>query len=140
MPLYAETSREALKGAYVLKDFGASPKVALIGTGSEVEVCMAAAQKLADEGISARVVSMPCMDLFEEQSDAYRQSVLPDSLDRRVVVEAGASFGWHKYALPKGEIVALDHFGASGPAGKLFEAYGFTADNVAAKARAVLAK
>jgi len=140
LPLYAETSREALKGAYVLKDFGANPKVILIGTGSEVEVCMAAAQKLADEGIAARVVSMPCMDLFEEQSEAYKQSVLPDSIDARVVVEAGASFGWHKYALPKGEIVALDQFGASGPAKKLFEVYGFTADNVAAKAKAVLAK
>ncbi len=140
LPLYTETGRDALKGAYVLKDFGTAPQVALIGTGSEVEVCMAAAQKLSEEGIAARVISMPCVDLFEEQDEAYKQSVLPDSLDRRVVVEAGASFGWHKYALPQGEIVALDQFGASAPAKKLFELYGFTADNVAAKAKAVLAK
>ncbi len=140
LPLYAETSREALKGAYVLKDFGAIPEVILIGTGSEVEQCMAAGAKLAEEGIAARVVSMPCMDLFEEQSEAYRQSVLPDGITARVAVEAGASFGWHKYTLQKGEIVALDHFGASAPAKKLFEAYGFTADNIAAKAKAALAK
>ena len=140
LPLYAETSREALKGAYVLKDFGANPQVILIGTGSEVEVCMAAAEKLSGEGIAARVVSMPCMDLFEEQSEEYKQSVLPGSITARVAVEAGASFGWHKYTLCKGEIVALDHFGASGPAKQLFAAYGFTADNVAAKAKAVLAK
>ncbi len=140
LPLYAETGEAALKGAYVLKDFGADPKVILIGTGSEVEQCYQAAQKLSDEGISARVVSMPCMDLFEEQDEAYKLSVLPDSIDRRVIVEAGASFGWHKYAGLKGEIIALDRFGASGPAGKLFEAFGFTADNIVAKAKASLAK
>ncbi len=140
LPLYAETGDAALKGAYVLKDFGADPKVILIGTGSEVEQCYQAAQKLSDEGISARVVSMPCMDVFEEQDETYKQSVLPDSIDRRVIVEAGASFGWHKYAGLKGEIIALDRFGASAPAGKLFEAFGFTADNIVAKAKASLAK
>ena len=83
---------------------------------------------------------MPCMDVFEEQSEEYKQSVLPDSMDRRVVVEAGASFGWAKYAKDKGEIIAIDTFGASGPAKQLFEKYGFTVDNVVAKAKAVLAK
>jgi transketolase len=140
LPLYAETNREALKGAYVLKDFGPKPQFILIGTGSEVEQCMAAGAKLAEEGITARVVSMPCMDLFEEQSESYKQSVLPDGITARVAVEAGASFGWHKYTQGKGEIIALDQFGASGPAKKLFEAYGFTADNIAAKAKASLAK
>ncbi len=140
LPLYDETGAAALKGAYVLKDFGSDPKVILIGTGSEVEQCYQAAQKLYEEGTAVRVVSMPCMDLFEEQDEAYKQSVLPDSIDRRVIVEAGASFGWHKYAGSKGEIIALDHFGASGPAKKLFEAFGFTTDNVVAKAKASLAK
>ena len=140
LPLYDETGAAALKGAYVLKDFGSDPEVILIGTGSEVELCVNAAQKLYDEGVSARVVSMPCVDLFEEQDDAYKQSVLPDALGCRVVVEAGASLGWHKYAGPKGEIIALDHFGASGPAKQLFAAFGFTAENVAAKAKATLAK
>ena len=86
---------------------------------------------LADPGLI-------CVD--EEQDEAYKQSVLPDSIDRRVVVEAGAPFGWHKYVGSKGEIIALDHFGASGPAKKLFEAFGFTTDNVVAKAKASLAK
>jgi len=140
LPLYEETGAAALKGAYVLKDFGSDPKVILIGTGSEVEICYQAAQKLSDDGISARVVSMPCMDIFEEQDEAYKQSVLPDSIDRRVVVEAASPFGWHKYAGSKGEIVALDHFGASAPAKKLYAAFGLTADNVAEKAKASLAK
>ncbi|NLT98479.1 MAG: transketolase [Christensenellaceae bacterium] len=140
LPLFEETGPAALKGAYVLKDFGDKPQVILIGTGSEVEICYQAARKLAEEGIAARVVSMPCMEVFEEQDEAYRQSVLPDSIDRRVVVEAGSSFGWHKYAGPKGEIVAIDRFGASAPAKQLYAAYGLTAENVAAKAKAVLAK
>jgi len=140
LPLYEETGEGALKGAYVLKDFGGSPKVILIGTGSEVELCMGAAKKLSEEGIPVRVVSMPCMDIFERQSEEYKQSVLPDSVDRRVTVEAGASLGWAKYAGPKGEIIAIDDFGASGPAEQLFEAYGFTVDNVVAKAKASLAK
>ncbi len=140
LPLYEETGEAALKGAYVLKDFGSKPAVALIGTGSEVELCMKAAEKLAAEGITARVVSMPCMDVFEEQSESYRQSVLPDTLDRRVVVEAGSSFGWAKYARDKGEIIAMDTFGASAPAELLFEKYGFTVDNVIAKAKATLKK
>jgi len=140
LPLFEETGPAALKGAYVLKDFGDKPQVILIGTGSEVEICYQAARKLAEEGIAARVVSMPCMEVFEEQDEAYRQSVLPDSIDRRVVVEAGSSFGWHKYAGPKGEIVAIDRFGASAPAKQLYAAYGLTAENVASKAKAVLAK
>lgn len=139
LPLYEETSEAALKGGYVLKDFGANPSVILIGTGSEVELCLKAGQKLFDEGIIARVVSMPCVDLFEEQDEAYKQSVLPDALDKRVVVEAAASFGWHKYA-GKGEVIALDHFGASAPAAKLFEAFGLTVDNVAKTAIEVLGK
>ncbi|MDD5018178.1 MAG: transketolase [Eubacteriales bacterium] len=140
LPLYEGTGEAALRGAYVLKDFGSNPEVILIGTGSEVELCMGAGQKLSRQGISARVVSMPCMDVFEEQSEEYKQSVLPNALDKRVVVEAATSFGWAKYAGCKGEIIALDHFGASAPAKKLFEEYGLTVDNVVAKAKAVLGK
>ncbi len=140
LPLYEQTNKSAQKGGYVLADFGEDPAVVLIGTGSEVKLCMDAAKKLWDEGISVRVVSMPCIEVFEQQSNSYKQSVLPDSLDRRVVVEAGSSFGWHKYAGPKGEIIAIDSFGASGPAPKLFEAFGFTVDNVAQKAIEVLSK
>jgi len=80
------------------------------------------------------------MEVFEQQSESYKQSVLPDAIEKRVVVEAGASLGWHKYAGAKGEIIALDSFGASGPAGKLFEAFGFTVENVAQKAIQTLSK
>ena len=140
LPLYEGTGDKALKGAYVLKDFGSDPKVIFIGTGSEVEICMKAAEKLCEEGISARVVSMPCMDIFEEQSEEYKQSVLPGSIDRRVVIEAASSFGWAKYAGEKGEIIALDSFGASAPAKQLFEKFGFTVENAVAKAKESLAK
>ncbi len=139
LPLFEETGETALLGGYVLKDFGTDPSMIFIGTGSEVEICYKAAQKLFDEGISTRVVSMPCVDVFEEQSEAYKQSVLPDALDKRVIVEAATTFGWHKYAA-KGTIVGLDHFGASAPAGKLYEAFGLTVDNVAQKAIEVLGK
>ncbi len=139
LPLYEETGETALLGGYVLKDFGTDPSMIFIGTGSEVEICYKAAQKLFDEGISTRVVSMPCVDVFEEQSEAYKQSVLPDALDKRVIVEAATTFGWHKYAA-KGTIIGLDHFGASAPAGKLYEAFGLTVDNVAQKAIEVLGK
>ena len=138
LPLFEGTGDAALKGAYVLKDFG-TPEIILIGTGSEVAQCMEAAQMLSAEGIGVRVVSMPCMDIFEQQSEDYRQSVLPDALTKRVVVEAGSPFGWHKYA-KDGAIIAMDSFGTSGPGSKLFELFGFTADNVAAKAKAVLGK
>lgn len=140
LPLYKQTGEAAQKGGYVLADFGSDPQAVLIGTGSEVALCLDAAKRLWEEGISTRVVSMPCMEMFEQQSDEYKQSVLPRELDRRVVVEAGSSFGWHKYAGDKGEIIAIDSFGASGPAPKLFEAFGFTVDNVAQKAIEVLSK
>lgn len=140
LPLYEETGDAALKGAYVLKDFGTNPEIILIGTGSEVELCMNAAQKLSEEGVSVRVVSMPCMDIFEEQTEEYKQSVLPASIDKRVAVEAGSSFGWGKYTGFNGAVVAIDQFGTSAPAPKVFEAYGFTVENVIEKAKAVLAK
>ena len=140
LPLYDETSREALKGAYVLKDFGSDPQMIFIGTGSEVELCMNAAQILFDEGISTRVVSMPCMDVFEEQSAEYKESVIPSSMTKRLVIEAATSFGWCKYMGADGDSLTIDTFGASGPAAKVFEKFGFTTDNAVTKAKAVLAK
>ncbi|MBT3318364.1 MAG: transketolase [Clostridia bacterium] len=140
LPLYDGTGDKALKGAYVLKDFGDNPQILFIGTGSEVELCMNAAEKLYEEGVSARVVSMPCMDVFEMQLDAYKESVIPSSIEKRIVVEAGSSFGWAKYYGAKGDVVAIDTFGTSAPAAKVFEKYGFTLDNVMSKAKAVLAK
>ncbi len=140
LPQFKETGKDALKGGYVLKDGGSSPDVILIGTGSEVELCMAAAEDLFRENISARVVSMPCMELFEEQDAAYKESVLPNSVRARVAVEAATSYGWAKYVGLDGGYVTIDHFGASAPAKVLFEKFGFTKEAVVAKAKEVLGK
>jgi transketolase len=135
LPLYAESGKVALKGAYILKASKKSvPDVILIGTGSEVDLCCKAQAELAAKGIDARVVSMPCTQLFEEQSEAYKESVLPKSVKKRVVVEAACTFGWQKYAGDEGTIIGLDHFGASAPGGVLYKEFGITAENVVAAA------
>lgn len=128
---------QAAKGGYVLREASSEAKVILIATGSEVEIALAAQEKLESESIPTRVVSMPCIEWFEDQDEAYRESVLPKSVTARVSIEAGTSFGWSKY-LNGGKAVSLDHFGASAPAGKLFEEYGFTAENVAEVAKSLI--
>ncbi|MEF9989889.1 MAG: transketolase [Christensenellaceae bacterium] len=140
LPLYKQTGKGALKGGYILKDGGKTPDIILIGTGSEVELCMNAAEVLASKKINARVVSMPCMDLFEEQDAAYKESVIPNNIRKRMVVEAGTSFGWAKYVGLDGGYVTVDTFGASAPAKTLFEKFGFSTENVVAKALEVLDK
>ncbi|MEG1656954.1 MAG: transketolase [Christensenellaceae bacterium] len=140
LPLYKQTGKGALKGGYILKDGGKTPDIILIGTGSEVELCMNAAEVLASKKINARVVSMPCMDLFEEQDAAYKESVIPNNIRKRMVVEAGTSFGWAKYVGLDGGYVTVDTFGASAPAKTLFEKFGFSTENVVAKALEVLNK
>ncbi|MEG1392898.1 MAG: transketolase [Christensenellaceae bacterium] len=140
LPLYKQTGKGALKGGYILKDGGKTPDIILIGTGSEVELCMNAAEVLASKKINARVVSMPCMDLFEEQDAAYKESVIPNNIRKRMVVEAGTSFGWAKYVGLDGGYVTVDTFGASAPAKTLFEEFGFSTENVVAKALEVLNK
>jgi len=122
------------RGGYVLHD-PANPQVILIGTGSEVQLCVAAAEKLMSEGIAARVVSLPSFELFERQSQEYRDSVLPPEIKARVAVEAGSSFGWHRYSGDQGAIVCMPGFGASAPLGDLLKKFGFTADTVVAAAR-----
>ena len=129
------------RGGYVLREAeGGPPELVLIATGSEVSVALGAADLLAAEGVRARVVSMPCTELFDEQGAAYRDAVLPPELRARVSIEAASSFGWQRYVGDAGEIVAIDHFGASAPASRLFEEFGFTAEAVAERARAVLAR
>ncbi len=140
LPLYEETGANAMKGGYILKDCAGTPDVLLMASGSEVELIYKAAEALKEEGIAARVVSMPSFELFEAQDAAYKESVLPKSVRARVAVEAAASFGWDRYTGLDGAIIAHDGFGASAPAGKLFEAYGFTAENVVAAAKRVLGK
>lgn len=141
LPVLDIDGKVALKGAYTLLDSkNAAPQVILIATGSEVHPTLEAGKKLQAEGIDARVVSMPSMELFERQSAEYKESVLPSSVAARVAVEAASSFGWHKYVGLKGEVISIDSFGASAPADLLFKHFGFTAENIAAKATAVLKK
>jgi transketolase len=122
------------RGAYVLKDFG-TPEIILMASGSEVSLVLEAGKKLADEGHGVRVVSFPSWDLFEGQDEAYRESVLPKNITRRLAVEAAATLGWDRYAT---SIFGIDHFGASAPAKVIFENFGFTVDGVFAKAKDLL--
>jgi transketolase len=123
------------RGAYVLKDSDGAPDVVLIGTGSEVQLCVAAQEQLAAEGIAARVVSMPCREWFDEQDQAYRDSVIPPDVKARVSVEAGVSLGWRDIVGDAGRTVSIDHYGASASGAKLFEEFGFSPDTVAAAAK-----
>jgi len=135
---YADTSGVA-RGGYVLLDAeGGTPDVVLIGTGSEVQYAVAAREALAAEGIQARVVSMPCREWFDEQDRSYRDSVIPPDVKARVSVEAGVSQGWRDIVGDAGEIISINHYGASASGSKLFEEFGFSGDTVAAAARASL--
>ena len=139
LPQYAGSGKAAMKGGYVLSDSKkATPDVILMASGSEVEQVMEAQSLLAEEGVDARVVSMPCVAMFDAQSEAYKESVLPKAVRARLAVEAATSFGWHKYVGLDGDVLTLDHFGASAPAGLLFQKFGFTARNVADKAKALV--
>src|SRR4051812_8894338 len=126
------------RGAYVLKDSDGEPDVILMGSGTEVHVAHDALKLLVDEGVKVRLVSMPCLDRFEMQNAAYRDSVLPPSVTARVAVEAAAPLGWHRWVGDKGAIVGMTTFGASAPAGALYKHFGFTGENVASVAREVL--
>lgn len=139
LPNLAGSSIEGVsKGAYSVIDCEGTPELILIGTGSEVGLCVDVAAKLAAEGRKVRVVSMPSWELFEAQDAAYKESVLPKAVTKRLVVEAGISMGWCKYMGAEGDIVAIDRFGASAPGGTCMEKFGFTVDNVLAKAKALL--
>jgi transketolase len=139
----AEKAREGLRrGGYVLREASGgagSIKTILIGTGSELQLAFGAAEALEKDGTPTRVVSLPCWELFERQEAAYRESVLPRAVRARVAVEAGVSLGWDRWVGDEGAIVGLDHFGASAPAGTIFEKFGFSVDRVASVARNVVA-
>jgi transketolase len=124
------------KGAYVLSDApGGRPEVILIGTGSEVGLCVAAQEKLAAENIKARVVSIPSWELFEEQDAAYKESVLPAAVAARV-----SKFGWERHVGQKGKIIGMHTFGASAPLKDLLKKFGFTVENVVAAAKQTVGK
>jgi transketolase len=126
------------RGAYILSGSNDLPDIILIGTGSEVSLCVQAAEKLRADGRKVRVVSMPCWELFEEQDEHYKNAVLPKADQKRLVVEAASSFGWHKYCGSEGAIVSIDRFGVSSPGNIAMEKFGFTVDNVLAEAKKVL--
>ena len=125
------------QGAYILSDSDGTPDIILIGTGSEVHICVDAAEKLRGNGKKVRVVSMPSCELFEEQDESYRESVLPKAVTKRLVVEAGSSFGWYRYAGAEGDTISIDRFGASAPGDVALEKFGYTVDNIVAKAKAL---
>ena len=132
VPTFEPTSGETVsKGAYVLKDFG-TPEIILMASGSEVGLIMNAAEKLHEEGKGVRVVSFPSWELFENQDEAYKESVLPKNVTARLAVEAAASFGWERYAK---SVLGIDHYGASAPAKVIFEKFGFTIENIIARAK-----
>jgi transketolase len=128
-----DTTPQVEKGAYIVKDFG-TPKIILMASGSEVGLILESAQKLADEGVGVRVVSFPSWELFEKQDEAYRESVLPKNIQKRLAVEAGIGIGWDRYAQ---SVISIEHYGASAPAKIIFEKFGFTVENVVAQAKSI---
>ncbi|WP_440099370.1 transketolase [Streptosporangium sp. H16] len=143
LPVFEGTgdAEKVARGGYVLRDASdGQPSVVLIGTGSEVEIALGAREILEAEGIATRVVSMPCVEWFQAQDAAYRQTVVPSSVRARVAVEAGISLGWREFVGDEGVVVGLEHFGASAPYKTLYEQFGLTAERVAAAAKASLAK
>lgn len=139
LPQLAGSSKEALKGGYVVVDSSKeTPDAIIIASGSEVSLSIEAKEALAKEGIDVRVVSMPCMDIFEKQPLEYKEKVLPKSVRTRVAVEALSEFGWGKYVGLDGKTVCLDRFGASAPADVLFKEFGFTVDNVVKAVKEVI--
>lgn len=133
--LLKETGKDALKGAYILKDSQKEiPDIILMASGSEVELIYEAYNILKQKGIEARVVSIPSFEIFEEQDEEYKNKIFPKNVTKRLAVEAGVSFGWHKYIGFDGDIICMDNFGQSAPFAQLFEKYGFTVENVVNRA------
>jgi transketolase len=129
------------KGGYVLAEASSGkPQVILIGTGSEVQIAMAARDRLEADGTPTRVVSMPCVEWFRAQDEAYKRTVLPPDVQARVSVEAAVSQGWHEWVGGYGECVSLEHFGASAPYSVLYDQFGLTGERVVAAAQASLSK
>lgn len=134
---YAAASGVA-SGAYVLADAGGSPELILIATGSELSTAVQAYETLRSEGVRCRVVSMPSWDLFEQQSAAYRESVLPSSVTARLAIEQGSTLGWERYIGPKGRVIGMHTFGASAPLKALQSKFGFDPGSILTAAREML--
>lgn len=137
LPQLCQDGKEALKGAYILSDSEKTPELIFIATGSELELAEKAGEVLRGEGKAVRVVSMPSMEIFEMQSEEYKEKILPSSVEKRISVEALSSFGWGKYVGLKGRSLSMDSFGASAPAKELFNHFGFTVENLLKLARSL---
>ena len=129
---------ELEKGAYILSEPEEYPQIILIGTGSEVQLLLAAQQKLKEQNIGARVVSMPSWELFEKQEPAYKDKIFPKNLRKRLAVEAGSPAGWLKYVTDEGDVIGISTFGESAPGNEILKEYGFTVENVIKRAKALL--
>jgi len=141
LPLYENSSCQAMKGGYILSDSEKeTPDLILMASGSEVEQMMGAQAELKKDGIDARVVSMPCMELFLKQDKEYQESVIPSNVRARLSLEAGVTMPWYRFVGLDGKALGIDHFGASAPAAVLFKEYGFTVENVVANAKELLGK
>jgi len=133
-----KTAKGVNYGGYILSDCAGKPDVILIATGAEIHVTLAAQKILTDKGVAARVVNMPSWDLYEERLEAYKSRILPPKMKKRIVIEAGSSMGWERYAGPEGRIISIDRFGASAPGGTVLEKFGFTAENIVRTAEEML--
>ena len=138
LPLVPGTGEGALRGGYVLRDSTEKPQLILMGSGSEISLLNGAWEILTEQGIPCRLVSLPCWELFENQSPEYRESVLPSEVTCRISAEAGVTLGWERYAGSDGVLIGLDHFGASAPGEELFRAFGFTPERIAGEAERML--
>jgi transketolase len=131
---------ELEKGAYILSESEKAPQIILIGTGSEVQLIIAAQEKLKEQNIASRVVSMPSWELFEKQDAAYKEKIFPKTLRKRLAVEAASPVGWCKYVTDEGDIVGINQFGESAPGDEVMKEYGFTVENVVKRAKALLSQ
>jgi transketolase len=136
--LTGSSADDVAKGAYTISDDGGTPDILLIGAGAELSLCTEAAKVLRADGAKVRVVSMPCCSLFDSQEQAYRESVLPGSVKKRLVVEAATDFGWVRYAGDQGSVISINRFGLSAPGGQCLETLGYTVENVVARAKQLL--
>ena len=141
LPQLDGSGPDALRGGYIVRDtYESVPKLILMASGSEVAICCEAADALEEDGISVRVVSIPCMELFDQQEPEYKESVLPSSVRARIAVEAGASISWGKYVGLDGTSICIDRYGQSGKYAELFREYGFTPEHIAEEARKLLSR
>ena len=138
--LDGSSAQAVSRGAYVITNCKGLPDLILMGTGAELSLCVEAGKVLSGEGIPTRVVSMPSWELFDEQDEAYRESILPSAVTRRLAVEAGVTFGWQRYTGSSGSVIGIDTFGSSAPGNICLEKFGFTTDNVLKEARKLLSR